>query len=115
MVDPAVRPCTDLDLLIHRDAVLTVDALLQRLGYRRVSDEHSWDFDVGFDCATVYASSRGVHVDLHWSLLSDPRFYWDESNGRTVWDRAVTMPFGDGTALALCPEDLLVYLSMHLA
>src|ERR687888_296399 len=74
MVDPAVRPCTDLDLLIHRDAVLTVDALLQRLGYRRMADEHSWDFDVGFDCATVYASSRGVHVDLHWSLLSDPRF-----------------------------------------
>jgi hypothetical protein len=80
-----------------------------------MADEHSWDFDIGFDCATVYASSRGVHVDLHWSLLSDPRFYWDESNGRTVWDRAVTMPFGDGTALALCPEDLLVYLSMHLA
>jgi hypothetical protein len=112
---PALRPCTDLDLLIRREALVTVDGILQRRGYRRLADDHSWSFDVAYDRATVYERPGGVRVDLHWSLLGDPRFVWLEAAGREIWDRAITIQVAGGTALGLCLEDLVLYLAVHLA
>lgn len=111
---PLLRPCSDLDLLIRREALVTVDGLLQALGYRRLADAHSWSFDVAYDRATVYEGPAGVHVDLHWSLLSDPRYAWNEAEGFRVWDRAIKVQVAGETALGLCPEDLLLYLAVHL-
>jgi hypothetical protein len=113
--DPALRPSSDLDLLVHPGAVLTADRLLQGLGYRRLADAHSWDFDLAYDRATVYEGPGGVHVDLHWSLLSDPRYAWNEQEGVRVWDRAVKIQAAGQVALGLSAEDLLLYLAVHLA
>jgi hypothetical protein len=112
---PALRPCSDLDLLIRREHLERVDELLRRLAYRRMADAHSFRFDVAYDHATLYASPSGVHVDLHWSLLSEPRYAWNEREAQTVWDRAVRIRVAGEEALGLCPEDLLLYLSVHLA
>jgi putative nucleotidyltransferase-like protein len=112
---PALRPCTDLDLLIRRESLHRVDDLLQRLGYRRLADAHSFRFDLTYDRATLYEGTAGVHVDLHWGLLSDPRYSWDEREGLTVWDRAVPIRVAGQDAFGLCPDDLLLYLAVHLA
>jgi hypothetical protein len=112
---PGLRPCRDLDLLIRREALGAADGLLHRLGYRRTADDHSWGFDVTYDRATLYEGPGGIHVDLHWSLLSDPRFSWNEAEGLTVWERATPTALAGGKALALGPEDLLLYLAVHLA
>lgn len=113
--DPALRPSSDLDLLVRPEAVLAVDGLLQGLGCRRLADAHSWSFDLAYDRATLYEGPGGVHVDLHWSLLSDPRYVWNELEGLQVWDRAIKIQVAGETALGLCPEDLLLYLAVHLA
>jgi hypothetical protein len=113
--DPRLRPSSDLDLLIRRERLPAADNLLQALGYRRHADAHSWEFDLAYDRATLYEAPDGVQVDLHWSLLSDPRFAWRESAGREVWERAVKIQIDGQTALGLCPEDLLLYLATHLA
>ncbi len=113
--DPVLRPSRDVDLLVHPDTVLTVDELLQGRGYRRLADGHSWRFDLAYDRATLYEGPGGVHVDLHWSLLSDPRYVWNESGGLEVWDRAIRIRVAGEPALSLCPEDLLLYLAVHLA
>jgi hypothetical protein len=113
--DPILRPSSDLDLLVHPETVLDVDTLLQGLGYRRLADAHSWSFDLAYDCATVYTGPKGVRVDLHWSLLSDPRYAWNATEETTIWERAVRQEVAGEEALALCPEDLLLYLSVHLA
>ncbi|MGH7311561.1 MAG: nucleotidyltransferase domain-containing protein [Candidatus Rokuibacteriota bacterium] len=113
--DPVVRPSSDLDLLVRPEAVVAVDGLLQRLGYHRLADAHSWDFDLAYDRATLYAGPGGVHVDLHWSLLSDPRYVWNETEGRQVWNRAIRIRVAGEETWGLCPEDLLLYLAMHLA
>lgn len=112
---PALRPSSDLDLLIRPEALAVVDGLLQTLGYHRLADAHSWDFDLAYDRATLYAGPDGVHVDLHWGLLSDPRYAWNEREGLAVWDRAVKIRVAGEEALGLCPEDLLLYLATHLA
>src|SRR3989442_14960923 len=66
--DPALRPCTDLDLLIRREHLDRVDNLLLGLGYRRLADAHSFQFDIAFDRATLYEAPSGIHVDLHLGL-----------------------------------------------
>ena len=112
---PALRPCTDLDLLIRRESVTRADALLHRLGYRRFLDAHSFAFDVEYDRATVYETASGVRVDLHWGLLSDPRFAWNEEEAEHIWSRAVHVRVAGEDARGLCPEDLLLYLTVHVA
>jgi hypothetical protein len=112
---PALRPCADLDLLIRREHLERVDDLLRHLGYRRLADAHSFRFDVAYDHATLYEVTSGVRVDLHWGLLSDPRYSWDEREAEAVWDRAVRIRVAGEEALGLCPEDLLLYLTVHLA
>jgi hypothetical protein len=112
---PVIRPCTDLDLLIRHENLHQADDLLQRLGYRRLADAHSFRFDLVYDRATLYEGTTGIRVDLHWGLLSDPRYSWDEREGLTVWDRAVPIRVAGQDALGLCPEDLLLYLAVHLA
>jgi len=114
-VHPALRPYSDLDLLIRREALPGVDDLLQRLGYRRVADAHSFRFDVAYDHATLYAAASGVHVDLHWSLLSEPRYSWNEREAQAIWDRTVRIRVAGEEALGLGPEDLVLYLAVHLA
>jgi Uncharacterised nucleotidyltransferase len=112
---PFLRPCGDLDLLVRRETLDRVDDLLLGLGYRRLADAHSFRFDRAYDRATLYEAPSGIHVDLHWGLVSDPRYSWDEREGLTVWDRAVPVRVTGGNALGLCPEDLLLYLAIHLA
>lgn len=112
---PALRPCSDLDLLIRRESLDRADHLLLGLGYHRLADAHSFQFDLAFDRATLYEAPSGIHVDLHWGLVSDPRYSWDEREGLTVWDRAVQVRVAGEDALGLCPEDLLLYLAVHLA
>ena len=112
---PALRPCSDLDLLVRRESVRQVDDLLQRLGYRRLADAHTFRFDLTYDRATLYEGPTGVHVDLHWGLLSEPRYSWDEREGLAVWGRAVRIRVSGEEAFGLCPEDLFLYLAAHLA
>jgi hypothetical protein len=113
--DPVLRPSSDLDLLVRPEAVVAVDELLQRLGYRRLADDHSWSFDLAYDRATLYTGPGGVHVDLHWSLLSDPRYVWNDAESLQIWDRATKIQVAGESALGLCPEDLVLYLAIHLA
>lgn len=113
--DPVLRPSRDVDLLVRPESVLAVDGLLRGLGYRRLADAHSWRFDLAYDRATLYVGPGGVHVDLHWSLLSDPRYVWNEREGLQVWDRAIRVRVAGEEALSPCPEDLLLYLAVHLA
>lgn len=109
---PAARPYNDLDLLVRPDDRLRADACLQALGYTRFDDEHSWSFDVEHDGAAAYDGPSGVRVDLHWRLLTEPRYVWNAA-AADVWARARTVAVDGVSALALEPVDLLLYLAAH--
>jgi putative nucleotidyltransferase-like protein len=111
---PALRPFDDLDLLVRRADVPGADARLRGLGYARVADEHGWRFDVAWDRATLYEAPSGVRVDLHWGLLNEPRFRWNEREADTVWERAIEVRLAGVPARVLAREDLLLHLAAHL-
>jgi putative nucleotidyltransferase-like protein len=111
---PALRPCGDLDLLVRPADRLRMDGVLRELGLRRVADEHSWDFDIAYDGATVYETADGVRIDLHWSLLTEPRFVWNAAEAE-IWERSVPITVAGEAARGLGCEDLVLYLAAHLA
>lgn len=113
--DPALRPFSDLDLLIRSQDLLRADRLLQEVGCRRVADAHSWEFDIAYDAQTLYEAPPGLRVDLHWGLMNDPRYRWNHRESVAVWDRALRLRVAGEEALGLCPEDLFLYLAAHLA
>ena len=112
--DPALRPFSDLDLLVRSAHRFRMDAALRELGHRRVADEHSWDFDVAYDGATLYETPGGVRIDLHWVLLTEPRFVWNAGEAE-VWERSTPITVAGAAARGLGREDLVLYLSAHLA
>jgi hypothetical protein len=112
--DPALRPFSDLDLLVRAADRFRMDAALRDLGHRRVADEHSWDFDVAYDGATLYETPGGVRIDLHWALLTEPRFVWNAGEAE-VWERSVPVTVAGTATRGLGREDLVLYLAAHLA
>jgi hypothetical protein len=113
--EPTLRPFADLDLLVRPADRLRMDALLRDLGHCRLADEHSWDFDIAFDGATLYEAPAGVRVDLHWRLLTDPRFACAPAEPQAVWERAAPLAVAGEPALGLGREDLVLHLAAHLA
>jgi hypothetical protein len=111
---PALRPFSDLDVLVRPADRLRADTALRGLGHRRVADEHSWDFDVAYDGATLYETPAGIRIDLHWALLTEPRFVWNGDEAG-IWDRAVPITVAGQGARGLAREDLVLYLAAHLA
>ena len=113
--EPAWRPFGDLDILVRREDRRRADAALLALGHRRVADAHTWEFDIEYDGATLYAGLDGIHVDLHWALVTEPRYAWSGEAERAVWERAVPLTLAGQPSLGLAREDLVLYLATHLA
>jgi Uncharacterised nucleotidyltransferase len=109
---PELRPMADLDLLVRpADRARAVDTLTS-LGYRTPGPE-----------AERHAASRcfaelvrgGILVDLHWDIARYLRFdgvVRVDHDG--LWRRAQPFVLGEGRSLALCPEDMLLHLVLHL-
>ena len=113
--DPALRPFSDLDLLVRPADRRRADVALRRLGCVPVADAHSWEFDIDHDGATVYEAPDGVRIDLHWVLLTEARYAWNRSQANAVWTRAVPMTLAGERVQALAPEDQVLHLATHFA
>jgi hypothetical protein len=112
---PGVRPSSDLDVLVRPADSVPVDATLRSLGYRPLGDDPPGPSDVDARGAAAYDGPDGVRLDLHWRLVTEPRFVWDEAEACGIWDRARPVRFGASRVLSLAPDDLVLYLAVHLA
>lgn len=118
--DPALRPFTDLDLLIAPSDLSRALELLSTLGYRHLDEGRPLGYELAYAAAAAFvrdgASPRELPLDVHWKLL-------DHRSGRRaraiefgeIWDRAVKVVWWGQPGLTLCPEDLVIYLALHWA
>lgn len=104
----ALRFMNDLDLLVHEDDLMKVDALLMEMGctptvYHRTVDDN---------CEFVYIMpKRDVCLEIHWRILP-PRFPFPiDTYGQ--WQRSRPVIIAGVEAAAFCPEDLLLHLCLH--
>lgn len=80
--DPAMRPMSDIDLLVRPDAIDRATHVLQRLGYWHVGGAHQWS---SRHHALTF-KRRGGSIDLHRHLVHAGRSRIDI---RSVWSSAV--------------------------
>ncbi|MGE3509919.1 MAG: nucleotidyltransferase family protein [Vicinamibacterales bacterium] len=125
----ALRPLSDLDLLVHPRDVAAFGAVLQSMGYTETapspsyvdserldldSHDHCWFASrQGFD---AFIEFRVAPLELAVGRLTDlDPAYTDalRRHARDVWARAATTV--DGVAVRQSPEDLLLHVATHLA
>lgn len=107
--NPALRFMGDLDLLVQRDDLMNIDALLLEMGCTPTAQNRI----VGRDNNEfVYVMpKRDVSLEIHWSILA-PAFPFTIDTAEQ-WARSRPACIAGVDAAVLCPEDLLVHLCLH--
>ena len=109
--NPALRPMSDLDLLVREEAFETWQARLIELGYRTVVPEMASGLEEStrFQVSMVGGPAKSVLVELHRSLVAGQR---DSRAPDLGWVWAHTEPMHGG-ARRLDPTANLIYLAAH--
>lgn len=110
----ALRPMTDLDLLLdERDITTTIDVLRQR-GYQSAGVEVRPGHTLNFENELVIRSPGipSLAIELHWHLLDSP-FYQDHLNEGWFWDTARPARLVETDALVLGLEASILHMSAH--
>jgi len=118
--EPGLRPFTDLDLLVRRADVPRAVALLARLGNRALEYERPLAYELAYATAACFVPVEPrpgrFPIDLHWNLVSFVAGHTPSTlDAEEVWTRAVVDERWGRRVRALCREDLLLYLALHLA
>ncbi len=107
--DPALRPMSDIDVLVREgDADQTFASLLD-IGYRQCSMEAIKDHHH----MPGLLSPSGIRVEIHTGIHRHSLPYAIVLAG--TWDRAMPAEFAGAECLVLAPEDLLLHLCVHAA
>lgn len=114
--NPALRPMTDIDLLVPRRDLEQVVAILPGLGT-------GFTFGEPFDLEQVCASQPhlpicykpllpGSRIEFHWHI-EDPKFpHAIDLDG--LWERARPFSALGREVLGLCPEDVILTTCLHV-
>lgn len=114
--DPALRPASDLDLLILPDQMVRSRAILEDMGYK--CDARLFDAE-----KTLYKDEKFVYldnprdyraIDLHWQLHT---FLGIRQKAQTeeLFDRAIKVESSSLTFEALNPIDALIHTAINNA
>ncbi len=105
----ALRPMGDVDVLVHKDDLMRVEAALLGMGYvpaecqRRITEDN-YQFVYGLP-------DRELFVGVHWNFL--PSMYRFKIDMDGQWTRSRQAIIAGVEVSVLCPEDLLLYLCFH--
>jgi hypothetical protein len=105
----ALRPMGDVDLLVHKDDLIRVEAALLRIGLtpldrNRVIGKDNRHFG-------YVQPNRGLHVEIHWNILASMYPFNIDIDGQ--WERSRPVLIAGAEVSVLCPEDLLLHLCLH--
>ena len=105
----ALRPMGDVDVLVHKDDLMRVEAALLGMGYAPAECHRQIAKD---NCHFVYGlPNRELFVEVHWNFL--PSMYRFKIDMDGQWERSRQAIIAGVEVSVLCPEDLLLYLCLH--
>lgn len=113
----ALRPMSDIDLLIKKDDLSHVEKIMSDLGYLFEGNKHpEWYIENHFHFS-YFHPDKDIIVEIHWHIgrtshpsqiaITDPGII------EKWWERARTVEISGMKTLVLCPDDLLFHLSLH--
>ncbi len=113
--DVALRPMTDMDLLVRRQDVPHAAFVLRRLGFSAADGMGSPSGFYSFTSAVVvYARSRSLSIEVHWELFGR-HAYRPSLPASAAWTRALDLRIFDQSVRYLHPRDEIWYLCVHAA
>lgn len=108
--DGACRPMSDLDLLVRREDLTEVDALLKQRGYqevdRRPGFARSYSYTLEF-----LRETDGISVEPHWTIAYPPLA--GRLDMQAVWQRSTPCMVAGVESRRLSPSDLWLHLAFH--
>lgn len=105
----AIRPMGDVDILVHEDDLMEVEAALLSMGYAPEKRNRQIAEDI---CHFAYGLPQSdFFVEVHWQLL--PSLYRLNIDHDGLWERSRPASIAGTEVAVLCPEDVLLYLSLH--
>jgi hypothetical protein len=110
--DACARPAGDIDLLVRRGDLDTVETALHALGYRGVDRRRGFAREFSYTLELVRDAHGGVVVEPHWTLAYPP--FADALDMDRVWARCRPGRVAGEPALLLAPEALLLNLCLHV-
>ncbi|MDI6839429.1 MAG: nucleotidyltransferase family protein [bacterium] len=113
----ALRPMSDVDLLVKKEKLPQIDEKMRAFGYSTNEDYRSCLQRSTVDCFnSIEYHKDTVSVHFHWHLVNStlPAFmYASKIDMEKIWNEAISVKvYGVGT-LSLAPHHLLIHLSEH--
>jgi hypothetical protein len=105
----ALRPMGDVDVLVHKDDLMRVEAALLGIGcaptecHRQIAKDN-FHFVYGLPSSELF-------VEVHWNFL--PSMYRFKIDIDGQWERSRQAIVAGVDVSVLCPEDLLLHLCLH--
>ena len=112
----ALRPMSDVDLLVRKADVTIAESILAGMGYKlhewqQDSKDWFWRADYHFSFSRDLNATMRSCMEVHWHVESQAESSHVDIDG--FWDRAVRAEIAGVPAFVLCAEDLLLYLCLH--
>lgn len=104
----ALRPMSDIDLLVPPNAVPRAIEILQQNNFRLIEDNIKLQMTVAPSVSLV--GEDELELDLHWHLLRD---CWSFDRVDEFWTAAVEFDFGAVRARALSPTHQFFHVCCH--
>lgn len=113
--DIAVRPMSDLDLLVQPQRVAITRQTLGAIGYILSGIEMQRGYTEEFRSEETWTKKGlvDIHIDLHWRLIS-PLYYQHTLSTDWFWETALPVKINGANALVLGWEAQLLHLCAHL-
>jgi hypothetical protein len=108
----ALRPMSDIDLLVRKEQLRKVESKLPNMGYVFDGYGKTREFYLEHRYHWVFAKRSDVSVEIHWHIKRPEGPFSIDIDG--LWQRAQRTKIAGVEALVLSPENLVLYLCQHL-
>lgn len=105
---PALRPMSDIDLLIKPGDFLKAIEALSVAGWNLQCNNPELALQVINSCD--FRNSAGEELDIHWRLMRD---CWNADKNDLFWDAAVALQYKSLRTETLCNTDQLFHVCCH--
>lgn len=108
--DIALRPMSDMDLLVKEEDLVRAGRILLTLGYKQ--SVPAWESMLKtVEHLPHFTNKNGATIEVHWSIVTPNSPIEVDHDG--LWARACRIAVEDVEVLALSPEDLFLHLCIH--
>ncbi|MGD0781279.1 MAG: nucleotidyltransferase family protein [Candidatus Aminicenantales bacterium] len=109
--DIALRPMSDLDLLVKEKDLVRAGRILLTLGYKPYFPVWESMSKTYHHHLPPFTNKNGVMIELHWNIVTPDGPIKVDLDG--LWERARFIKLDAVEVLSLSPEDLFLHLCIH--